>query len=98
MTVVEIKKQKSQKFCPETKVDVENCNNCLQATQLNHKRKYVGKNKADTDSYEKYHKEFLRNNKPILKGQERFKIESHNVFSEETNDIALSSNYSKNVQ
>ena len=31
----------------------------------------------------------MKNNKSILKTQERLKSETHNVFAEETNDIAF---------
>ena len=43
-------------------------------------------------------KEFMRNNKSILKIQQRFKSERHNVFTEEINKIALSSNDNKKRQ
>ena len=36
-------------------------------------------------------KKIVRNNKLILKTQQRFKSERHNVFTEEINKIALSS-------
>ena len=39
----------------------------------------------------KYHKEFIKN-KLLLKIQQRFKSESHTIFTEEINKIALSSN------
>ena len=44
------------------------------------------------------HKEIVRKNKPILKTQQRFKSEKHNVFTEEINKIALSSNDDKIIQ
>ena len=40
----------------------------------------------------------MRNNKLILKTQQRFKSERHNVFTEETNKIALSLNDNKRMQ
>ena len=40
----------------------------------------------------------MRNNKSILKTQLRFKSERHNVFTEEINKTALSSNYDKRMQ
>ena len=43
-------------------------------------------------------KEFMRNNKSILKIQQRFKSERHNVFIEKINKIALSSNDDKRMQ
>ena len=38
------------------------------------------------------------NNKGILKSQQRFKNETHNVFIEEVNKISLSSNDDKRLQ
>ena len=46
----------------------------------------------------KNHKQFIRNNKSILKTQQRFKSEKHNVFPEDINQIALSSNDDKRMQ
>ena len=43
-------------------------------------------------------KEFTRNNRLILKTQQRFKSEEHKVFTEEINKIAVSSNDDKRVQ
>ena len=52
------------------------------------------KSKIDVDS----RKEFIKNNKLILKTQQRFRSEKHNVFTEEINKIALSSNDDKRIQ
>ena len=38
------------------------------------------------------------NNKIILKSQQRFKSDHHEVYTEEINKIALSSNYDKRLQ
>ena len=46
----------------------------------------------------KDHKEFIRNNKSILKIKQRFKSECHNVFVQEINKIPLSSNDNKRMQ
>ena len=40
----------------------------------------------------------IRNNKSILKTQQRLKSRRHNVFTEEINKIALSSNDDKRIQ
>ena len=40
----------------------------------------------------------MRNNKSILKKQQRFKSETHNIFTEEINKIPLSSNDNKRMQ
>ena len=44
-----------------------------------------------------YKKEFVKNNKLILKKQQRFKSKRHNVFPEEINKIGLSSNGDKRM-
>ena len=44
-----------------------------------------------------YRKEFIRNNKLILKTQERFKSEKH-TYPEEINKIALSLNDDKRME
>ena len=38
------------------------------------------------------------NNKVILKSEQRFKSEAHNVYTEEVNKIALGSNDDKKLQ
>ena len=50
------------------------------------------------DSFKKYHKELIKRSKSILKTQHGFRIEKHNVFTEEVNKIALSSNDDKITQ
>ena len=44
------------------------------------------------------YKDCLLNNEIILKSQQRFKNEAHNVYTEEINKIALSSNGDKRLQ
>ena len=56
------------------------------------------KNEIDADSLKKYHEEFLKSNKLILKTQQRFKSETRNVFPKEINKIAWSSNDDKIMQ
>ena len=63
----------------------------MKATQLENKINYLEKNKIDIDSI----KELLKNNKSILKVRQRYKSERHNVFNEEINKTALSSNDDK---
>ena len=43
-------------------------------------------------------KEFIKNNKSILKIRQRFKSERYNVFTEEINNIVFSSNDVKRMQ
>ena len=43
-------------------------------------------------------KNCLLNNEVILKSQERFKSEAHNVYTEKINNIALSCNDDKKLQ
>ena len=72
--------------------------NCLEATQLENEINHLEKNEIDIDFLEKDLKEFIKNNKLILKTHQRFKSERHNLFTEETNKIVLSSNDYKRMQ
>ena len=56
-------------------------------------KKCVAKNKLKFI----YYKDCLFNNNVILKSQQRFKSELHNVYPEEIDKIALSSNNDKRV-
>ena len=57
------------------------------------------KNKLDVNNLKEDHEEFIKkNNKLILKRQQRFRIEKHNVFTKNINKIALSSNDDKIIQ
>ena len=46
----------------------------------------------------KIYKDYLFNNRVILQSQQRFKSDYHNVFTEQTNKIALNSNDDKRLQ
>ena len=54
-------------------------------------------NKIDENTLREDQKEFIKNNKLILKPQQIFRNEKY-VFTEEINKIALSSNDDKNMQ
>ena len=49
-------------------------------------------NKIDLKSLKKDYKEFIRINRWTWKSQQRFKSARHNVFTEEINKVALTSN------
>ena len=54
MTVVKIKKVKDTKKCDIKRKDIfENYKNCLEATHLDNKMKYLEKNEINIDSPEK---------------------------------------------
>ena len=89
MTVVKITKQKTQNTVSK-KLKFGNYKIFLEATQV--------RDKIGIDSINENDKEFLKNNKSILKIQQMFKSEKHNVFTEEINKIALSSNNDKRMQ
>ena len=67
----------------------------MEATQLENKMNYLEKNKIDTESIKESIK---KNNKSLLKIPQRFKSEMQNVFTEEINKTALSSNDDKRMQ
>ena len=67
----------------------------MEATQLENEMNYLEKNKIDTEGIKESIK---KNNKSLLKIPQRFKSEMHNVFTEEINKTALSSNDDKRMQ
>ena len=84
------KKQKSTKTCViERKLKFENYKNCLEGTQFENKINHLEKVKLKqiVSFVTKKNKQFIRNNKLILKTQQRFKRERHNVFTKEINKI-----------
>ena len=50
------------------------------------------------DNLRESHKEFIKNNKLILKSQQRFRSKKYNVFTEEVNRTELSANNDKRIQ
>ena len=57
------------------KIKFEDYWNCLEATELEIKINQLEKESVDTTSLKENHKEFIKNNKLILKSQQRFKNE-----------------------
>ena len=92
-------KEKVKKKCAiKRKLKFENYKNCLEATQLDDKIYYLWKNEFNVISLKKDRKEFTKNRKLLLKTQQRFTNERHNVFTKEINKIALSLNHDKRIQ
>ena len=92
----EDKKAKNTKKCViKRKLKFENYKSCLEPAQLDDKIKYLENDKINIASF---NKKFITNNISILKTQQRFESERHNVFTEEINKIALSSNDDKRMQ
>ena len=88
------KKVKGTKTCAiKIKLKFQNYKNCLEATQLGRKISYIEKNDINVNSLKKDHKEFIKNNKLILKTQQSSR--KHNVFTEEINRTTLCSNGDK---
>ena len=73
----------TKKCVKERKLKFGKYKNCLEATHRQSQKNY---------------KKFIRKNKVILKAKQRFKSEKHNVFTEEINKMALSSNDDKRIQ
>ena len=92
------KANSTEKRFIKRKLKFENCKNCFEAIQLDNKINCLEKNKINIDSLKRNHKQFIINNKSILKTQQRFKSERHNVFTNEINKIALSSDDDKRMQ
>ena len=65
---------------------------CLEVTQLENKINQLETYKLKVDSPQENFKEFLKINRLILKSQQSFRSEKHDIFTEQVNKIALSSN------
>ena len=72
--------------------------NCVEAVQVENKIDLQKKNKIGADGPKEDHKEFIKSNEFILKTRRRFKIEKHNIFIDEINKNALSSNNDERMQ
>ena len=66
--------------------------NYLEAAQIERIINYLRKKEIDEDRLKEDQKELVKNNKMMLKIQQRFKSEKHNVFTEGISKIALNSN------
>ena len=64
------------------KLKFEDSKNCLEANQFENKVTMQKKIETDTESLKKV----LKNNKVILKTQQRFKSQRQNTFTEEINN------------
>ena len=90
------KAQGAKKCVIKRKLKFQDYKDCLEAAQMERKIEYFKKKIFYIDSLKEDQKEFLKH-KQILKTQQ-YKSERHDVFTEETNKIALSSNDDKRMQ
>ena len=73
----EDKKAKDPKKCViKRKPEFQDYKNCLKEVQIENKRNHLEKKYINVDSF----KEYIKNNKLILKTPQRFKSEKHNVL------------------
>ena len=79
---------------PGAKTSFYSMDNNSEAKKAKETKKCVIKRMLKFNDY----KNCVLNNKTILKSQQRFKSETHNVYTEEVNNIALSSNDDKRLQ
>ena len=96
--LVKIKKPKAENCVVKRKLKFEDYKHYLEETQLEKKINDLEQNHLNVDSLRENHKEFIKNNKLILKLQQRFTNEKHNVFTEDVNKISLSANDDKRIQ
>ena len=62
----------------------EEYKNRLVATQIENKIIHLEEKETDVDSLKRGHNEFIKNIKLILKTQQSFKSESHDLFTEKS--------------
>ena len=80
----EDKEAKGTKKCViKRKLEFQDCRNCLEAAEIKNKLNHLEKSKIDVDSLEEDQKELIKNIKLILKTQQTFRSEKHNVFTED---------------
>ena len=84
-------------MCIKRKLKFGDYKNCLEAVQIENKINHLEKNKNDVDSFNEDHKEYIKNNKLILKTQQRFRSKKH-ALTQEINKIAFSSDDDKRIQ
>ena len=72
----------TKKGVMKRKFRFQNYQNCLEQAQIENKIKHSEKNKVDADSLKEYQNEFIKDNKLIIKTQQRFRSEKHNVFTD----------------
>ena len=90
MNYVKTSRKKGTKQCViKRKLSLQDYKNCLKASQIINTVNYLKKNEIDVDYCKEDKKDFIKN-RLILKTQQRFKSERHNVFTEEINKIDLS--------
>ena len=95
----EDKRAKGTKKCViKGRLKFENYKNCFEANELDNEINYLEKYEINVDSLKKDHKEFIKNNELLLKKQQRFKSETHNVIPKKIKKIALYSNDDKRMQ
>ena len=95
--MIKTKKENRQKGVSSKKYfKIRYYKNCLKASQIENKINYLEKKKIDADCFKEDKREFVKNNKLILKTQV-FKSERHHIFTEEIKKIALSSNDNKKI-
>ena len=81
---MKIKKAKNTKKCViKRKPKFQDYKNCLEAAQSESKLNHFEKNRTGVGSLKQDQKQFLKNNKLILKTKQRFRSEKHTVFTEE---------------
>ena len=94
----EKKKAKDTKKCfIKTKLKFEEYKHYLEANQVENEINQLEK-KLDMNILQENYKEFIKNDKLILKSQQRFRSEKHYLFTEEINKIIFNSNDDRIIQ
>ena len=84
-------------MCHAKLLKFQDYKSCLEASRIENKINHLKKIKLPLIVLKKINKEFINNNKLILKAQQLFRNEKH-VFTEEINKTAFSYNDDKRMQ
>ena len=70
----------TKKYVIKRKLKFEDYKNCIKAIELENKVYQLERNKINADSLKKDHKEFMKNNKLILKSRQRFRSGNQCIY------------------
>ena len=80
MTTMKVNAKGTKKYVIKRKLKFEDYKNCIKATELENKVYQLERNKVNADSLKKDHKEFMKNNKLILKSRQRFRSGNQCIY------------------
>ena len=88
---------KGTKKCHKKKIQIQRWKKLSRSKSTRKWNKLSRKNKLDLDNLREKHKKIIENIKIVLRSQQRFWTQNHNVFIEEVHKIAFSTYDDKRI-